>query len=273
MEVSRVPASEANLSGSRIGLLGFPAEFSEALDGALNSTNCLATNLPTVRGDSSEPLGVYDILVVWAEEDVPTARAAELLATSQPWLLLGTEQRIRENSSLYLRADDVVFTPYALNELLFRIHRMIHRVSIGAQHSKRRKFVVLVADDDPSMVALLETVLRNNDWECHFATNGRQALVMERELLPDLVVLDIDMPFMTGLEVLRRIRETRADNVKVLLLTGSTELKHVEEGLSLGANDYLAKPFSHIALVHRVRKLLFSPITPLTVLGKAAKPA
>jgi DNA-binding response OmpR family regulator len=66
----------------------------------------------------------------------------------------------------------------------------------------------------------------------------------------------------TGLEVLRRIRHTQADNVKVLLLTASSELKHVEEGLSLGADDYLAKPFSHVALVHRVRKLLFSPGKP-----------
>ena len=269
-----MPVSEANLSGSRIGLLGFPAEFSEALRSALKRIKCPATNLPTIRGDSSDPLELYDILVVWGEEEAPIARIAELLATSQPWLLLGSEECIGANPSLYLRADDVVFTPYSLNEMLFRIHRTIHRMSTAAQHSsKRRKFVVLVADDDPSMITLLETVLRNNDWQCHFATNGRQALTMERELLPDLVVLDIDMPFLTGLEVLRRIRETRADSVKVLLLTGSTELKHVEEGLSLGANDYLAKPFSHIALVHRVRKLLFSPNPPLTVLGKADKPA
>ena len=163
------------------------------------------------------------------------------------------------NHSLYLRADDVVFTPYSLNELIFRIHRTIHRLSSGNQHlSKRRKPIVLVADDDPAIVTLLEAVLKNHEWECHFAANGRQALVMERRLLPDLLVLDIEMPFMTGLELLRRIRETRTDSVKVLLLTGSSELKDVEVGLSLGADDYLAKPFSHVALVHRIRKLLFS---------------
>jgi CheY-like chemotaxis protein len=274
MEVSQVPASEANLSGSRIGLLGFPAEFSEALASALKRTQCVASNLTTMCDDSSEPLEVYDILVVWAEEDVPIARVPDLLATLQPWLLLGSEERIRGNSSLYLRADDVVFTPYTLNELLFRIYRTIHRLSSGSQHSsKRRKPVVLVADDDPDMVTLLETVLRNNEWECHFAVNGRQALVMERRLLPDLLVLDIDMPFMTGLELLRRIRETRTDSVKVLLLTGSNELKHVEEGLALGADDYLAKPFSHVGLVHRVRKLLLSLKKTSPVLGEVDKSA
>lgn len=269
----RASASVTPLTGSRIGLLGFPAEFSEALGSALKRTESLASDLPTLCDDSSEPLEVYDILVVWAQEDAPIARVAELLATSQPWLLLGSEERIRGNPSLYLRADDVLFTPYALNELLFRIYRTIHRLSSGSQHSsKRRKPVVLVADDDPAIVTLLETVLRSNDWECHFAANGRQALVMERRLLPDLLVLDIDMPLMTGLEVLKRIRETRTDGVKVLLLTSSNELKHVEEGLSLGADDYLAKPFGHVALVHRVRKLLFSPKKASPVPGNAAKP-
>jgi CheY-like chemotaxis protein len=274
MEVSRESVYETQLAGSRIGLLGFPAEFSAALGSALKKTECLASILPTICDDSSEPLEVFDILVVWAEEDVPIARVGDLLATSQPWLLLGSEERIRGNPSLYLRADDVVFTPYLLNELLFRIYRTIHRLSSGTQHSsKRRKPVVLVADDDPAIVTLLETVLLNNEWECHFAANGRQALIMERRLLPDLLVLDIEMPFMSGLELLRRIRETRADNVKVLLLTGSSELKHVEQGLSLGADDYLAKPFSHVALVHRVRKLLFSPKQVSPALPKADKSA
>jgi CheY-like chemotaxis protein len=274
MEVSRVSASETHLTGSRIGLLGFPVEFSEVLGSALKKTECLASILPTICDDSSEPLEVYDILVVWAEEGVPIAHVEDLLATSVPWLLLGSEERIRGNPPFYLRADDVVFTPYSLNELLFRIYRTIHRLGSGSQHSsKRRKPIVLVADDDPAIVTLLETVLRNNEWECHFAANGRQALVMERRLLPDLLVLDIEMPFMNGLELLRRIRETRADKVKVLLLTGSSELKYVEEGLSLGADDYLAKPFSHVALVHRVRKLLFSPKKVSPVPGKADKSA
>jgi DNA-binding response OmpR family regulator len=73
--------------------------------------------------------------------------------------------------------------------------------------------------------------------------------------------------------VLRRIRNTQADNLKVLLLTASSELKHVEEGLALGADDYLAKPFSHVALVHRVRKLLFSSGKVSPVAYRAHTPA
>jgi DNA-binding response OmpR family regulator len=260
MEDLRPPEPAADLAGSRIGMLGFPSVLADQLGAALTSVMCLSSNLSLARDDPRDPWELYDMLIVWAGEDGPAPPVAELLATSQRWLLLGPEERIRQNSSLSLRADDVVFTPYSLNELLFRIYRTIHRASNGGQRSSNRgKPLVLVADDDPAMLTLLATVLKNSDWECHFTTDGRRALVMAHRLLPDLMVLDIEMPFVTGLEVLRRIRNTQADNVKVLLLTASSELKHVEEGLSLGADDYLAKPFSHVALVHRVRKLLFSP--------------
>jgi CheY-like chemotaxis protein len=276
MADSREPEQKVNLSGSRIGLLGFPAELSAELGCVLKSAECLSSNLPATSDDATDPLEAYDVLFVWAGEEGTAPRAEELGASSQPWLLFGSEEQIRQNTWLYLRADDVVFTPYSLNELLFRIYRTIHRMSIGSQHlSERRKPAVLVADDDPAMLTLLETVLRSSEWDCHFATNGRQALTMARKLLPDLLVLDIEMPFMTGLEVLRRIRDAQMDGVgvKVLLLTGSSELKHVEEGLSLGASDYLAKPFSHVALLHRVRKLLFPPRPVLPALKKADKPA
>jgi DNA-binding response OmpR family regulator len=257
----REPPSDPG--GSRVGMLGFPSQLSDELGGALTGAQCLVSNLPDTGDDQSDPLEGYDIVIVWAGEDGPDSRVEELVATSQRWLLFGPEERIRQNSSLYLRADDVVFTPYSLNELLFRIHRTMHRTKVRSQpFPKRYKPTILVADDDPAMLALLGTVLRNSDWECQFVADGRQALAGARKLAPDLLVMDIEMPFMTGLEVLRRIRrDTETRGMKVLLLTASNELKHVEEGLSLGADDYLAKPFSHLALVHRVRKLLFSAST------------
>lgn len=279
MEVSRPAASDATLRGTRIGLLAFPPALAAMLAGALESAGCVSGNVPrTTDGphhpqESSDSLETYDILIVFVGEAGPPS-AAELVQTwQQPWLLFGPPECVRQNPELYLRADDVVFAPYSLNELLFRVHRTIHRISMGGQYSsKRLKPLVLLADDDPDMLTLLETVLRNSGWECHFAADGRQALAMARKLLPDLLVLDIEMPFLSGLEVLRRIRESTAPRAKVLLLTASSDLKHVEEGMSLGADDYLAKPFSHIALVRRVRKLLFPPNEISASLKKAEKP-
>lgn len=256
----RSPENAADLNGSRIGMLGFPSGLADQLGAALKSARCLSSNLSLASDDPSDRWENYDMLIVWAGQDGPAPPVAELVATSQRWLLLGPEDRIDQDSSLSLRADDVIFTPYSWNELLFRIHSTIHRASNGGQHSSNRSSpVVLVADDDPGMLTLLQKVLKNGDWECHFTIDGRRALVMAHRLLPDLLVLDIDMPFVTGLEMLRRIRHTQADNLKVLLLTASSDLKDVEEGLYLGADDYLAKPFSDEALLYRVRRLVFSP--------------
>jgi CheY-like chemotaxis protein len=258
--VSEIPG---DLSGSRVGMLGFPPGPAGELGDALKRAACLTSNLPTARDDLSDPLESYDIVIVWAGEDGPSPRLAELLLTSQRWLLFGPEERIRQNASLYLRADDVVFTPYSLSESLFRIYRTMYRMNIVSHPSTRRKNpMLLVADDDPGIIMLLESVLRIRDWECHFVTNGLQALVLARKLLPDLLVLDIEMPLMSGLEALKRIRrDAKTSRVKILLLTGSSDQKDVQEGLSFGADDYLAKPFSHLTLLHRVRKLLYSSST------------
>jgi CheY-like chemotaxis protein len=246
-----------DLSGNHIGLLGFPAELAGELGTALRGAGCRASNLPTARGDLSDLSKGCDILLVWAGQDGSTPRAEELAATSQRWLLFGLEEPIRHNP-LYLRADDVILNSPSLDELLFRIYRTIHRMNHEGQSAPARlKPAVLVADDDPDILTLLKSVLRQNDWDCHFVKDGRQAFAMAQRLLPDLLVLDIEMPFMTGLEVLRRIRrDAETQGLKVLLLTASTDLKRVESGLSLGADDYFAKPFSPTALVHRVRNLL-----------------
>jgi DNA-binding response OmpR family regulator len=211
-------------------MLGFPSGLADELGQVLKTAHCLSINLSSSR-DPSDPSEDYDLLIVWADvgadQDDPSPRMAELAATSHRWLLFGPEERIRQNSSLFLRADDVVFAPYSLNELLFRIYRTIHRANSRCQHSSnRRKPLVLVADDDLAMLTLLACVLQNNDWECHCTSDGRRALVLAHRLLPDLLVLDIEMPSRSGLEVLKRIHNTPADNVKVLLLTASSELKH-----------------------------------------------
>jgi len=237
-------------------LVGFPVGLVEDLAIVLKRAGCVLSELPTT---SHDPFASYDLLIVWADEAGIALRAEELGATSQPWLLMGPEAPILQNPSLYLRAADVIFHPWSSNELLFRTSRTIQRMNIGTKPLSTRP-AVLVADDDPAIRMLLESVLRDDAWDCHFASDGREALSMAHKLSPDLLVLDIEMPLMTGLEVLRRIRrDTATQRIKILLLTASTDLKRVEGGLLLGADDYLAKPFSQRALLNRVRNLLSAP--------------
>ena len=249
----------ADLHGNRIALIGFPVGLEENLALILKGAGCVVSELPTTSHNSADPFASYDLFIVWADEAGIALRVEELGATSQPWLLMAPEAVILQSPSLYLRAEDVIFYSCSSDELLFRISRTIQRMNIGTKPSPKRP-AVLVADDDPAIRMLLESVLRDDAWDCHFASDGRQAFSMAHRLSPDVLVLDIEMPFMTGLEVLRRIRrDTEMPRIKILLLTASTDLNRVEGALLLGADDYLAKPFSQRALLSRVRNLLVVP--------------
>lgn len=107
---------------------------------------------------------------------------------------------------------------------------------------------VLIADDDPNMLALVKAIVQSQSIECATASDGRAALDVIRRTRPDAVVLDVNMPGMNGYEVLRAVREEGLPT-KVLLLTA-------EEGLSASADDYLVKPFNPIELVVRLKRML-----------------
>ncbi len=104
---------------------------------------------------------------------------------------------------------------------------------------------VLVADDDPIVRLLVVTVLRELGLETEVATNGADAWRLFEEWQPELVVLDVDMPTIDGLEVCRRIRETDADHeVFVLFLAGRDQPEALEALLDAGADEFIAKPMS-----------------------------
>lgn len=115
-------------------------------------------------------------------------------------------------------------------------------------------FRILVVDDDKNTRILLKAVLEAERYTVFTAENGEEALrVMEGEHI-DLVVLDIMMPKMDGLTVLRRIRE-EGNTLPVLLLTAKSEIDDRVEGLDSGADDYLTKPFAAKELLARIRAM------------------
>ncbi|HEY5533237.1 MAG TPA: response regulator [Candidatus Anoxymicrobiaceae bacterium] len=120
--------------------------------------------------------------------------------------------------------------------------------------SKRK---ILVVDDDPTMVKLINVNLKLNNYSVVEATSGEQALdVLGKEPL-DLVVLDIMMPGVDGWEVLKRIRgdnETR--EMPVILVTAKTQDSDVIRGWELGADEYVIKPFNPLLLVEVIKMVL-----------------
>ncbi|MET8428310.1 response regulator transcription factor [Nocardia sp. NPDC004860] len=114
---------------------------------------------------------------------------------------------------------------------------------------------VLVVDDEPALAELLALALRYEGWTVGTAGDGRTAVAKARELRPDVVVLDVMLPDMTGLEVLDRLRHLLPD-LPVLLLTAKDSVEDRIAGLTAGGDDYVTKPFSIDEVVLRLRALL-----------------
>jgi DNA-binding response OmpR family regulator len=116
---------------------------------------------------------------------------------------------------------------------------------------------ILVVDDEPEAVELVEFNLKQAGYDVATAADGAEALRRTRTLLPSLIVLDVMLPEMDGLEVCKMLRRDPATSaIPIIMLTAkAAEIDRVL-GLELGADDYLTKPFSPRELVLRVRKLL-----------------
>jgi two-component system KDP operon response regulator KdpE len=116
------------------------------------------------------------------------------------------------------------------------------------------KPLVLVVDDEPGILRLIDLVLSNNGFRVIVAENGVEALHLAEQRRPDMVLLDIKMPEMNGMEVMRRIRERIS--TPGILLTGQTQDESKVLGLESGADDYIVKPFNPNELSARVRAVL-----------------
>ena len=114
--------------------------------------------------------------------------------------------------------------------------------------------LVLVADDEPRITKLVSIALGEEGFRVVTAGSGEEALAKAEEVRPDIVLLDIVMPDLDGIEVMRQLRERRP--VAVILLTAKGSTADKAKGLDLGADDYIAKPFHPDELAARVRAVL-----------------
>ncbi len=113
---------------------------------------------------------------------------------------------------------------------------------------------ILVVDDEPKIVKLARDYLENGGFQVVTAGDGPQALAAARRDKPDLIVLDLNLPGMDGLDVCRQLR--RESDVPIIMLTARVDETDRLIGLELGADDYIVKPFSPRELVARVRAVL-----------------
>jgi CheY-like chemotaxis protein len=116
---------------------------------------------------------------------------------------------------------------------------------------------VLIADDESSIRLLVHATIESDDYKVVEAADGAQAWALTKELKPSLVLLDVQMPGQSGLEVLRSIKaDPNLKATRVILLTSKAQERDIEVGLIAGADFYLTKPFSPLDLLTRVEEAL-----------------
>ncbi len=123
--------------------------------------------------------------------------------------------------------------------------------------AETRRTKILICDDEPFVVRLLQVHFERNHFDVVTAKDGREALSLLKKELPDVCLLDVMMPYVSGLEVLSKIRSTpESENLPVILLTVKAQDDDVYEGYKRGVDMYLAKPFEPEEIVRCVELIL-----------------
>jgi hypothetical protein len=214
------------LHQKHIGLIACPASLETKVRITLEQANACFAHIDAnaVRPGAPE-LERYDALLLYVADgaaELDWFRPEILRLNTRPLLLAGQAEAVRRRVCLQAHVDDVIFPPFLGSELVFRLYRLTAGTGERRHPAARSgKPCVLVADDDPDIVIYLKTVFRDLDVETHFVSDGAAALATARRLLPDLLMLDVGMPVMNGIDVLRSLRSDPGTSALVtVLLTG-----------------------------------------------------
>jgi len=253
------------LRGKRIALVGLPADRSDAICAALGRVEARPLLFSLSDELESQSIRECDLTILHVAPGMDAERlsamaegagAGQLLLAGERADLMNLAPGMQAAAAEYLGAWE---PEEVLMRLALATTRTTSRLVVQAPKAGRRGGVaspsVLLADDDPTVLALLRSILRNYGMQCQTAENGQEALRAIRETNPHLAVLDVSMPEPDGYEVLTAIREENLPTL-VVMLTARQRETDILRGFQLGADDYLIKPFNPLELVARVRRLL-----------------
>ncbi len=257
-----VPSSMVKrLSGKRIGLAGFSPPEANRIGKALDCAECLTLCIETSpEGLSPAMVDRFDILMLnvsGAEGSACQRHTSPAL--DKPILLVGSRANIADKIlSMETPARDFLMSPWDSEELLVRCCKLLTPDSGNTAPRKREgPAQVVIADDDPAIGSLLAATLRRVGAECHLASSGIEALALVRQVLPDALILDVNMPGMDGFEVLTSLRaDGLTMDIPVVLLTARQQEADVLKGFSCGASDYITKPFNPMEVTARLAQYL-----------------
>jgi len=251
------------IAGTRIAIVGCPPEVSARLVRELDALQAFAraVDLASMNTDAGA-VRRYDLIVL----GFATPAASLEAIMSAPWVKSGVPLLAvapagvltSHLAAIQAGAMQFIAEPWTDGELLVRAAAALWTVPRAAAAPARD--LVLIADDDPSVTALLRVALESTGVRCHIVNDGRQALSAAREQRPSAILLDVNMPGLSGFEVLSALRrEPACEGARIILLTGCEQEVDVLRGFGLGADDYIVKPFNPMEVVARVRRFLLAP--------------
>jgi len=252
------------LSGKSIALVGFAAETGDRLCGALERAGARPRVFDTTVEAGARPVLDCHAMVYQVQAD---STSAPILATAgdqarMPIILAGKRDQILSmDLAVLARTNDFLIDGWKPDEAVMRLSFSLLRAVTPIQFRQTaprrlgQRDEVLLADDDPAILSQVRTALQDFGMQCTVLLDGATALERIRQDLPRVAVLDVNMPGLDGYLVLAAIREEKLP-VRVILLTSRKHENDISRAFTLGADDYVVKPFNRIELVARVKRLL-----------------
>jgi len=277
-EAAETPMPDSILQGlnrKRVALVGFSDDTAEEVCAALGHAGVLPLLFAKDEAMESDAIRACSAAMVHVRPetmDSPWLRAdAPLPADLALVLVGGREHLLALGATVQSRACEYLIDGWQPEELVMRLSFAISRTGKSREIARasepgtpppdnaRRvlsgKAQVVIADDDTNVLALVRGTLSEMGMECRSAVTGPEALQLVREWCPYAAVLDVNMPGMDGFEILSAIRKEGLP-VRVVMLTARQKDSDVLRGFSLGADDYLVKPFNPFELGARLKRLL-----------------
>jgi DNA-binding response OmpR family regulator len=254
------------LMHARVGLVNFSEQEAERIQKAAKRANLQAV-IERMDGKPLESRTAYGALVI--NECAFLADAAQPgLQWRIPAVFVVSRSSLESLSALSSRVRDFMIAPWEAEEVLLRVHRLIASAAPSQPTGEslgmaRRRPRVLIADDDPDLVALVSATLGQSGMDCEIARGGKQAMEAVRKHPPDAIVLDVNMTDLDGFEVLKELRHNLATRaIPVLMLTARSQQSDIARGAGSGADDYVVKPFDPLDLVTRLNTIIAASHKP-----------
>lgn len=246
------------LQVKRIALAGFIPESATNLTSVFESASAFCRVIDVqAAAPGSTVLDSFDLLVLTPEAAAPWLKLAGR-ASDIPLFVIGQPSEIESQLAAFSRKGrDFILPDAPANAILLRAALLITQSAGRQRNTARPKPLIVAADDDLTVTSLVKALLTSDGFNCETANNGGDALELARKVRPDVLILDVNMPQMSGFEVLSAIKlDPATASTRVILLTGAEQESDIMRGFSLGAADYVVKPFNPMELLVRIRRFV-----------------